>query len=270
MSRVSVKPDGSAGFPARARCTPVPDLFFARYLPRLQDPSELKTFLHVWWRIHRRARGTVPALRVTDLESDPTLARSLRGGAASAAEIPRPEGRRSSSEHSNDWPGIEGLGETGPSAVLAALDGLVAAGLLVEAMVGDGPDAEKWVFRNDPAGRRARDRAQAEGLPREAPSGEAPLTQMGETSIYALYEENIGPLTPLIAEELADAEALHSPQRIEAAFKAAVEANVRRWSYVKAVLERMSREKSNAASGQGGGGARERYLEGEYAGFVDG
>jgi DnaD/phage-associated family protein len=197
---------------------------------------------------------------VSDLVADPTLSRSLRGGARPSSPGPA----------SADWPGIEGLDETGPSAVLSALDGLLAAGILLEAVVGDGPLAERWVFRNDPSGRRARDRAQTDGMPRDTPAGAARAADLAATSIYALYEENIGPLTPLIAEELADAEALHSPQRIETAFRAAVEANVRRWSYVKAVLERMSREKSNAASRQGGGGARERYLEGEYAGFVDG
>jgi DnaD/phage-associated family protein len=248
----------------------VPDLFFARYLPRLGHADDIKVFLHVHWRIHRRPRGTVPAVRHADLVSDPTLARSLTPGAGTAATA------------RTGWPSIAGLGERGPGAadaptardgpeaLNAALDRLVAAGLLLAAEIGDGRARARWIFRNDPSGRRARDRAVAEGLPIEVPAGVAPAGHSDGASIFTLYEENIGPLTPLLAEELAEAEATYSPRRIEAAFKAAVEANVRRWSYVRAILERMTTEKDDGTSRYAGVSAREKYLGGDNAGYVDG
>ena len=55
-----------------------------------------------------------------------------------------------------------------------------------------------------------------------------------------MYEDNIGLISPILADELKDAEATYPPQWIEDAFKIAVENNVRRWSYIRAVLERMA------------------------------
>ena len=55
-------------------------------------------------------------------------------------------------------------------------------------------------------------------------------------NIFRLYEENIGPLTPLIAEMLRDAEKTYPADWIEEAFKIAVENNVRRWRYIEAIL----------------------------------
>ncbi|MEJ2753177.1 MAG: DnaD domain protein, partial [Chloroflexota bacterium] len=57
-------------------------------------------------------------------------------------------------------------------------------------------------------------------------------------NIFVLYEQNIGALTPLIADELRDAEQTYPPQWIEEAIKIAVENNVRRWRYIITILER--------------------------------
>jgi DnaD/phage-associated family protein len=57
-------------------------------------------------------------------------------------------------------------------------------------------------------------------------------------NIYRVYEKNIGPITPMIAEELREAEKTYSPQWIEDAVRVAVENNVRNWRYVSAILER--------------------------------
>ncbi len=55
-------------------------------------------------------------------------------------------------------------------------------------------------------------------------------------NIYKLYEENIGPLTPLIADALKDAEAEYPPEWIEEALGEAVKRNKRNWKYVEAIL----------------------------------
>jgi DNA replication protein len=61
-------------------------------------------------------------------------------------------------------------------------------------------------------------------------------------NIFDLYEQNIGIITPMIAEELKDAEKLYPPQWIEEAFKEAVTLNKRSWRYIARILERWASE----------------------------
>ena len=48
--------------------------------------------------------------------------------------------------------------------------------------------------------------------------------------------------SPLLAEELLDAEQTYPAEWIEEAFRIAVTNNVRRWAYVRAILERWAEE----------------------------
>ncbi|HLY31416.1 MAG TPA: DnaD domain protein [Ktedonobacterales bacterium] len=74
-------------------------------------------------------------------------------------------------------------------------------------------------------------------------------------NIYALYEQNIGLLLPLVAEELREAEEQYPWEWVEAAFREAVQQNKRKWSYIRAILKRWEVE------GKGGEpyGAHGRY-----------
>lgn len=82
---------------------------------------------------------------------------------------------------------------------------------------------------NTPANRRAL--APPEG------SG-APVPALALPNIFRLYEDNIGTITPLIAEELQEAEERYPWAWIEAAFREAAELNRRNWRYIKAILRR--------------------------------
>lgn len=62
------------------------------------------------------------------------------------------------------------------------------------------------------------------------------------TSVFTLYEQNIGIITPMIAEELKEAEKLYPAQWIEDAFKEAVALNKRSWRYIARILERWATE----------------------------
>jgi len=89
-------------------------------------------------------------------------------------------------------------------------------------------------------------------------------------NIYQLYEENIGVLTPLIADALRDAESEYPPEVIEEAIAKAVKANARKWNYVVAILKRWKEEgygkKQNRRDDQKN---RNRYVEGDYADYLD-
>src|SRR5581483_2462354 len=55
-------------------------------------------------------------------------------------------------------------------------------------------------------------------------------------NVYALYEQHLGPLTPLLAEQLRDAERMYPRAWIEGAILQAVHYNKRNWRYVQAIL----------------------------------
>jgi len=89
-------------------------------------------------------------------------------------------------------------------------------------------------------------------------------------NIFAIYEQNIGMITPMIAEELKEAEKLYPPQWIEEAFKEAVTLNKRSWKYIARILERW------ASEGKDSGEHRrdikkdgpDKYIKGKYGHLV--
>jgi DnaD/phage-associated family protein len=69
--------------------------------------------------------------------------------------------------------------------------------------------------------------------------------------VFRVYEENIGPLTPLITESISAALHEHPEADIVDAIKVAVEHNARSWKYVTAVLRRWSVEGRDAREPDG-------------------
>jgi DNA replication protein len=80
------------------------------------------------------------------------------------------------------------------------------------------------------------------GVPEDVYSLTDDSLQLSTTNIFMLYEQNIGIITPMIAEELQEAEKIYPPQWIEEAFKEAVTLNKRSWRYIARILERWASE----------------------------
>lgn len=101
-------------------------------------------------------------------------------------------------------------------------------------------DAEDFYFLNSPRG-RATAEAFAQGQQSESikTSSASPVER---PNIFKLYEENIGPLTPLIADTLKDAEDLYPGEWISEAIELAVTNNKRSWKYTEAILKRWKEE----------------------------
>jgi DNA replication protein len=95
-------------------------------------------------------------------------------------------------------------------------------------------------FLNSEKGRRAFEKFPSLETSRGAAREPANVTE--RPNIFALYEKNIGMLTPMIAEELKEAEAQYPPEWIEEAIKIAAENNKRSWSYARKILERWQTE----------------------------
>lgn len=67
---------------------------------------------------------------------------------------------------------------------------------------------------------------------------EVKLNYNGSGGVSKAYEGNIGALTPMIAEELGELEKEYSPDWIVEAIEIAVQANVRKLSYIKGILRK--------------------------------
>src|SRR5574337_255645 len=85
-------------------------------------------------------------------------------------------------------------------------------------------------------------------------------------NVFRLYEENIGPLTPMIADMLREAEKEYPNAWFEEALEIAVARNVRNWKYVEAILKRWKEKgKDERKDQQGADKDFKRYTEGEFA-----
>ena len=115
---------------------------------------------------------------------------------------------------------------------------------------------------------RAVAQALAEGTWQAGQVSSAPLEH---PSIFAVYEQNIGPLTPLIADALKDAETSYPVEWITEAMELAVRNNKRSWSYCEAILRRWKEEgrgpQQNRRDDQA---ARQRDVEEKIRRFIRG
>jgi DnaD/phage-associated family protein len=161
-------------------------------------------------------------------------------------------------------------GPTPPRGWEEALSRAVRRGVLLKVDVELPAGKEALYFLNT-----ARGRASAQGVAAGdwRPSGDDrwPIEIPPERpNIYHLYESNLGPLTPMIAEALRDAEAEYPPEWVEDAIRIAVENNIRKWSYVGAILEDWRDRGRDAREDRGDTEkARRRYIQGKFADFLE-
>ncbi len=100
-------------------------------------------------------------------------------------------------------------------------------------------------------------------------------TELGDSrgavpNVFELYEQNIGIITPMIAEELRDAQRTYPAEWIEEAFREAVRGRKQNWKYISRILERWT------AEGKGSGAHRpgalpddpDKYVKGRYGRIV--
>jgi DNA replication protein len=101
-------------------------------------------------------------------------------------------------------------------------------------------DEGGFYFLNSPRGR-----ASAEAMKKDdwrASARSTSVAPVERPNIFKLYEENIGALTPLIADALKDAEETYSEEWVAEALAEAVKQNKRNWKYAEAILRRWKEE----------------------------
>ncbi len=228
------------GFPAKMEFTSLPNLFFSALLPQISDMTELKTTLGVLAMLYRK-RGYPRFVTYSELLGNPSLINSFRGAAKPPDEVLR-----------------------------SALEMATQRGTFIHVVLDRDEVPEDIYFLNTESNRQIVTKIQngefrLSGLKAREPA------YVGEEQpdIFTLYEQNIGMLTPMIAEELREAEKLYPEVWIRDAIKEAVNQNIRKKSYILAILERWS------AEGKGDGTYRrysktdpDKYIKGKYGHIV--
>ncbi len=201
-----------SGFPARAQYTPIPNVFFSTVLPRIGDLAELKVILHILWTVYSK-KGYPRYVTETELLGDPVLMGGL--------------------QHE----------ESPPAALRRGLEQAVNRGTLLHLRLWRNGENHELYFVNTDSDRQAVARIESGELDLGAEvAAEPEPVPSGQPNIFALYEQNIGMLSPIIAEELKEAESTYPASWIEDAFKEAVDLNKRNWRYISRILERWEAE----------------------------
>jgi len=134
--------------------------------------------------------------------------------------------------------------EPAEARLVAALERAVADGFLRRVAVRVGEQQQDCVFLATPENDRLlaalRDGAGDAEAALDLPSGEEIIVH--RPNAFSLYEQHIGPLTPLIAEHLRAAERAYPRDWLEEAILQAAEYNARTWRYVDAILQRWEAE----------------------------
>jgi DnaD/phage-associated family protein len=213
----------------------VQDVFFTDLLPEMDNLDELRVVLFAFWYLQGLTEEP-RYIRFNDLVKDDRLAGSF--GSSSSEQEER---------------------------MAAALQIACARGILLSARLED----ETYYFINSERGQAARDGMQ-EGIWRPGEEAGEPLRlQPQRPNIYTLYEQNIGPLTPILAETLQDAEITYPVDWIEDAIRIAVVKNVRTWRYVEAILKSWKEKGRDGTDRKTAEENRKRDSEGKYADYIN-
>src|SRR5690349_4916313 len=161
----------------------------------------------------------------------------------------------------SDFPLKElGLSE---EAIQSGLQNAVKRGSILQVK----KESRAYFLLNSPRGRATAQAIERGTWEPERPGSALPLER---PNIFRLYEENIGPLTPLIADALKDAEETYSPEWIAETIDLAVRNNKRSWRYCEAILKRWKEEgRGEKQDRRDTEKDRDKYIKGEYSDYVE-
>jgi len=201
------------GFPRKVRYVPIPAPLLESLLEEIDDLAELKCTLRVIAMLHVK-KGHPRFVTLGELQADRTLTRSL--------------------------------GQDGHSASQSIEQGMAKAvrrGTIAVASVEESGARQQLFTLNTEVNRTTLEKI-AEGATQVSPLPVSePWVEPEDTpNIFALYEQNVGMLSPMIADELREAEELYPVEWISEAIGEAVGLNKRSWRYISRILERWEHE----------------------------
>lgn len=249
---MAYKPTGFIGFPdVKMRPVIIPDHFFMDLLPQIDDLAELKLTLHCFWLLNEQS-GELKYLRGDDLRKDATLLGSLK----ITSDLRTPQ-----------------------ATLTDALQRAVARNTLLRLDIDTdsptGAHSEDWYFINTVRGRQTMALIrQGKFHELQAVIPEEARLRVERPNIFTLYEQNIGLMTPLLADQLRDMEKSYTPDWIYEAFEIAVSRNKRSLRYIQAILKRWETEGKDNSNEESKRDSTERkrqdYIPDEYSDIVIG
>jgi len=207
--------------------TGIPDVFFRELLPKLEDINEIKLCLYILWKAYAIGDFGMP-VTTADILLDEIFISGLKSSSDGADKL-----------------------------VANILENMVVSNILIKIRSGS-IEKPNIYFINSPLGRKA-----ATEKSQKLQPVKTTLDQI-QPNIFRLYQENIGPLTPIIADALREAEDNYPVEWIEEAIKIAVQNNVRRWRYVESILDRWQKEGRDGTDREDDQEDYRRYIKGEY------
>jgi DnaD/phage-associated family protein len=226
-----------SGFSQKSSAIPVPDKFFSEILPDIEDINELRVTLFVYWYIKHK-KGYPRFIKFDELK------------------------KRIGMVNNSGMADITGDELLGKALELAYKRGT----LFMTELEIRGIREEVILFNMEP---------EKSGLEKFSVSANVDLDVEDDISekknIFGLYEQNIGMITPIVAEELRKAEEEYPPEWITDAFKEAVEMNKRNWRYISRILETWSikgKEDGKAGRYTKKAEGTEKYFRGKYGHMV--
>jgi len=228
------------GFPARMEFISIPNVFFSSLLPRITDLAELKTTLHVIAALYRK-KGHPRYVSRGELLADTGLMEGLKAIGGSPEDVLRDALKKAS--------------ERG-TLIHLALD----------------KDSEDIYFLNTVSDRQTVAKIESGELKLAGlkVKEQAYIQAQELPDIFTLYEQNIGMLTPMIADELRDAENQYPEDWIRDAIKEAVLHNKRSIKYIAKILQNWSVEGRSDGTYQRDSKKTDpdKYVKGKYGHMV--
>ncbi len=190
----------------------IPLPFFTDVLPQIRNLDELHVTL-VLFRHAAEAGGMENPVAERALQRDRLLREALRR---------------------------EGSPRDPRDRIAAGLDLAVARGTALRFTASAGRRQQNWYYVNTPSNRAAVT-AMAEGRAQPPPmlwdDEQVPRIHIDRPNLFRLYEQNIGPLTPLLADRMIRAMEEYPADWIEEAIAESVTYNRRSWRYIQRILE---------------------------------
>lgn len=227
------------GFSSAAnRAVPMPLEVFTNLLSDIDDVNQWKVMLYFFWFISRLEQN-VKYVSLNDFLADEKFLAGFKGNKVEKE-----------------------------SKIKSALDTLVESNYLLRLEKSDSIESPLF-FLNSKEGRASMTAVQKKYFKNGQKASPASTLNSERSNIFDLYERNIGPLTPLIAETLQDAEKTYPVEWVAEAIEAAVKNNVRRWKYIEAILKRWKEEGRYEKDRRGLKDDRKKYVKGEFGDLIE-